>query len=97
MANRPKFREGDVVMICKHLYEAATRGEMIAWRAVAWEGPFDPPQGFTREDGSTGRAHYGVECSACFKSSEPTDYIEEVYRNGQLHVADFQCKAHGGH
>ena len=90
---RPQFEDGDVVMICHHLFEDAREGKDISWAKVRWHGKHIPPKRFIRVDGTGGTYHYAVYCAACAKSPE-VDYIEEVWRNGQLHVADFMAERH---
>ena len=85
----PEFHDGDTVMICKHLYEQACRGEKIKWDGLNYMGRFDPPRKFTREDSSEGHAEFFVSCRPC-ASGDPheVDYIEEIVMCGKLHVAD---------
>src|ERR1035441_6133779 len=51
---KPRFEDAQVVMICHHLYERATRGLLISWHSVRWER-FTPAKLFTREDGTEGK------------------------------------------
>jgi hypothetical protein len=87
---KPRFEDAQVVMICHHLYERATRGLLsIPWHSVRWER-FTPAKLFTREDGTEGKCDFTVWCWRCQKLP-PTkvDYIEEVWSGGHLYVADF--------
>jgi hypothetical protein len=89
---KPDFRDGDTVMICRHLFERAARGLLsLPWKSVVWEGRFEHRL-FYRDDGSEGHCNYFVQCGPCsqMKRTE-VDYIEEFWQNGHLHVADF-CK-----
>jgi hypothetical protein len=96
MASRPEFREGDVVMVCRHIYEAATRGELLNWTRLKYKGRFEPPCRFNRNDGTSGQLDFAVACVPCSKlPSGEVDYIEERYRDGHLHVADFCMEVHG--
>lgn len=77
-------------MICKHLFADARNGHDIPWTRLAWQGRFDPPKDFGRDDGTQGTYAFSVRCGACSKSpADQVQYIEEFYRAGQLHVADF--------
>lgn len=89
---RPEFRDGDVVMICSHLYKRATLGHDILWKLVTVGGRFESRRGFTREDGTDGASDFHVSCGRCAGRPD-ADYVEEFYRHGQLHVADFCRKA----
>lgn len=89
MAVRPEFREGDIVMICSHLFERARMGHDISWKVVSASGRFTPRQAFTRDDGTAGDCDFVVLCGRC-RQSDPHEalLIEEVYKRGQFHVAD---------
>lgn len=89
---RPEFRDGDVVMICSHLYKRATLGHDISWKLVTVAGRFEPRRGFIREDGTDGASDFHVSCGRC-AGRRDADYVEELYRHGQFHVADFCRRA----
>jgi hypothetical protein len=84
---RPPLREGDTVMICKHLFETARRTLAIDWPNVRWS---KQNRKFTREDGSTGMGDYYVRCRQCAATDMArVAFIEETFLHGKLHVADF--------
>lgn len=87
-------REGDTVMICKHLFEHARRGDLpwIPLSELPREGRFVPPQRFRRDDGTEGACDFVVYCRACSFDRKNVDLVEEVVRGGLLHVADFMTR-----
>jgi len=90
--DRPHFNEGDTVMLCRHIFDAARAGQLsIQWDKVFVE-VYPEPRKFYRDDGTPGEAKFYVWCAQCSKL-KPTerDFIEEFWQGGQLHVADF-CK-----
>ena len=90
VAGRPDFKAGDVALICKHIYEDATKGNLsIQWQSVKWEGRFEPRQEFTRSDGTKGLCAFLIACADCAKLGKEVDYVEEIWQGGKFHVADF--------
>ena len=93
-----RFIDGDVVMVCKHIYEKSTcrvvqkqdvlRAELRRGGSVS--DRFTPPLVFSREDGSGGLLSFTVKCASCVRLQESEiDYIEQHWRDGALRVADF--------
>lgn len=86
---RPEFRDGDIVMICQHLYERACKGHDIAWKVVTCVGRMIPRPAFNRDDGTAGAYDFAVMCGRCARLPlGETLFIEEVFKRGQFHVAD---------
>lgn len=86
-----KFRNGDVVMVCKHLYEQSScrvvqqslSGAVISRRNI-------PRRPFIREDGTKGEYDFAALCKECSRlPRNQVDTIEQHYRAGRLLVADF--------
>lgn len=93
-----QFRRGDVVMVCKHIYEQSPcrrvqnagvlRTELRRGGSVS--DRHAPPLKFQREDGSFLTADFLVKCAECFKVDDrQIDYIEQHWKDGALVVADF--------
>lgn len=83
------FRDGDTVMLCNHIFEAACRGEQPFTRDLKIEGRFSPPLSFNRDDGTAASASFHVRCRACASVAVGNvDFVEEIHANGQLHPAD---------
>lgn len=92
------FVNGDVVMVCKHIYEQSPcrvvqnanvlRAELRLGGSVSLR--FSPRQEFVREDGTHGPFDFTVKCAACYRVDErEVDYIEQHWQDGVLKVADF--------
>jgi hypothetical protein len=81
-------------MICCHLFERARRTLSIDWPNVTWAKHEGEARIFRRVDGSAGKGDYYVRCSSCDrKDPKQVDYVEEVFRHGKMHVADFLREA----
>lgn len=94
---RPEFHDGDVVMLCWHLFECAAKGHELSWKGLTWHGRFEPAHPFRRMDGTEGACSFVMRCGTCAKLPETSvNYVEEVWRRGQLHVADFVKKKAAG-
>jgi hypothetical protein len=78
----PQFAEGDVVMICSHIYGFGFTPGCANTKRV------DPPGRFTREDTSTGFFNWLVCCYKC-KGNKNADLVEMFWQSGKLHVSDF--------
>jgi hypothetical protein len=77
--------DGDVVMICHHAYETPH-----PWGVLRYQGPFNPPARFTREDGTDGLCKWLLACPFCQDMPKgEIDYVETFWRNGNVHVTDF--------
>lgn|ERR1700677_4405998 len=86
-ATRPRFSDGDAVMLCSHVFERAKITLSIDWPNVTWKRE---TVRFVREDGTSGRGDYWVMCPQCIASDpKQVDFVEEVSQHGVLHVADF--------
>ena len=88
-----EFRDGAVVMLCRHVYETACRGEQIDWESLTHRDlttASAKDRETQREDGTKFECDHTFRCAEC-AGLTPHDvlYIEEVYRGGVLHVADF--------
>ena len=90
MSDKPNFREGDVVMVCRHVFESARRGKPPDLASLHWEKPETPKEFYRAVDGTAGRYNFLAKCDACV-SADPhsVDYVEEIFLGGLLHVADF--------
>ena len=89
MSDKPNFREGDVVMVCRHVFESARRGNPPDLASLHWDKP-EGPRRFYRGDLTTGLYNFLAKCDACV-SADPHSvvYVEEIFLGGLLHVADF--------
>jgi hypothetical protein len=87
---RPDLHEGDIVMLCQHLYERTMKGWDITWGTVHIEGRFVPRHGFDREDGTSGACDFTVTCKQCSTWPWTGDVllVEEEFKDGEFHVAD---------
>jgi hypothetical protein len=84
--------EGDVVMLCRHLFDeachVARRGQTrLPFPDSYWSRRMSPPKRFEREDGTKGKYDFAVRCDICAMRRD-FDYIEEIWSEGRLHVAD---------
>src|SRR5215469_14796543 len=80
----PELREGDTVMVCKHLWDRRPRS---TWRNQRWLESDDP---FIREDGTEGQARFWVFGRACSPlDKRDVDFVEFIAMSGALHVANF--------
>jgi hypothetical protein len=83
-------KEGDTVMVCKHIFEAARAGNPPVLSDLPRRGRFSPRREFVREDGTCGKYDFAIICRPCLgMPPDSIDMIEETVRGGMLHVADF--------
>jgi hypothetical protein len=98
-----KFRNGSTVMVCKHIYEKSSCRVVQKLNVIDNElrrggriTELDPPWSFTRpHDGSkTPPVSFTVACRRCLNGDpREIDYVEQLWRDGALHVADFMRHA----
>lgn len=87
-----ELREGDVVMLCRHIFEDACQKALDGANRIFvpdshWSPRMTPPKQFEREDGTVGKADFVVACGVC-RSRREFDLVEEIWQDGRLHVAD---------
>jgi hypothetical protein len=74
-----QFRDGDHVLICKHVFENHYRGILYFRHGGA----------FNREDGAIGGTKFNLYCPACSKiPPAERDHHEWVWKRGVFWLAD---------
>lgn len=85
------YKRGDVVLICKHLFEQSSckvapefPGVKVAYQK------FDSPETTKREDGSSFAANWAVACLDC-AAGDPhaVDYVETRWDGSRLLTSDY--------
>ncbi len=84
------FDEGNIVMICEHLY-ANPQGHLER----KWQR-WDKPRTITREDQSRFAAHGMIVCLACSQADpRQINLVETELRDRKFLISDFHCKVSG--
>jgi hypothetical protein len=81
--------QGDVVMLCRHVFDAAQRGHghfpVTEWPLY---GRRSHPGAFERPNGTKGKYDFLMECDICGNRSEGLTFIEMLWIDGRLQCAD---------
>ena len=87
---RRQLKEGEHLLVCKHVYEATVARELPPHTM------YSKAHTFRREDGTEGTVNWIIYCQTCKLLGNDADYIEYIWKDRQLHIADFCQDVHGG-
>jgi len=87
-----QFRDGDHVVVCRHIYNENIRdGHPLSLRMAEMKR-HDPPVFVEYGEDETSRCDVGVKCLKCANKKPPITSVEMIWSKGRLKLSPLALK-----